>query len=529
MKEITVKNAREMLRKQINSNDESLDFGTRQSNPEEGIFTNGIMDSYNLLSPPYDPFKLFTIAESSGTLGACIEVMVDNVDGFGHEFQYRGKKADLDRPEIIAERETLRNFFKRVNEDQSFTSLRKELRRDYETTGNSFMEVVRYNNGGISTLYRADARYVRLQVKQKETVDIKIPLFRNGQMTLTTIQKRFRRFAMITNTSIHDIRWFKEYGDARVMCAVTGKYENELEKGESIKVEASELIHFKQGNDTYGIPKWTGISSTILGVRDADYVNYKLFSDQGIPPLAILVSGGRLTAESVEDLIQIFSARKGVENFHKIAILEAAPADGDIGDIASQAKIDFKPLPQQDDILFGNYIDKSERRIRAKFRVPALYFGLGEEFSRSTSQNIKMITEENVFSPERKDFDEIMNFTIMFDLKATSWKMRSVGPKLIEGADAMDAVGKFARAGSLSINQAIKVMNRVLDLDAPLFTEDWADYPAAMVLELSKRGWLRDSDKFAEIRDTMGSLIEEASDEKLEKLEAEIETLKTDQ
>jgi hypothetical protein len=93
----------------------------------------------------------------------------------------------------------------------------------------------------------------------------------------------------------------------------------------------------------------------------------------------------------------------------------------------------------------------------------------------------------------------------------------------------MDAVGKFARAGSLSINQAIKVMNRVLDLDAPLFTEDWADYPAAMVLELSKRGWLRDSDKFAEIRDTMGSLIEEASDEKLEKLEAEIETLKTDQ
>jgi len=92
---------------------------------------------------------------------------------------------------------------------------------------------------------------------------------------------------MVTNTSIHDIRWFKEYGDARKMCAVTGKYEDELSKDDTIKIEASELIHFKQGNDTYGIPKWTGISSTVLGVRDADYVNYKLFSDQGIPPLAI--------------------------------------------------------------------------------------------------------------------------------------------------------------------------------------------------------------------------------------------------
>ena len=522
-KTLTTAQVRSKLRKALGGKDESLDFGSRQSNPEEGVFTNGIMESYNLLAPPYDPFKLYEIAESSGTLGACVEVMVDNVDGFGHEFQYRGEKDDLDKPEIKAEKENLRSFFKRVNEDQSFTKLRKELRRDHETTGNSFMEIVRYSTGRISTLYRADSRYVRLQVKQKETVDIKIPLFRDGKVVNTIIQKRFRRFAMVTNTSIHDIRWFKEYGDARKMCAVTGKYENELSEGDTIKIEASELIHFKQGNDTYGIPKWTGISSTVLGVRDADYVNYKLFSDQGIPPLAILVSGGRLTSESVEDLIQIFQARKGVENFHKIAILEAAPADGDINDIASQAKIDFKPLPQQDDILFGNYIDKSEKRIRAKFRVPALYLGVGEEFSRSTSQNIKMIAEEQSFSPARKDFDEIINFTIMYDMGATAWKFRTIGPKLIEGADAMDAVGKFARAGSLSINQAIKVMNRVLDLDAPLYNQAWADYPATMVLDLAKKGYLLGIDDIADFT----SMVEEidSNEENLEKLEKALEEL----
>jgi capsid portal protein len=232
------------------------------------------------------------------------------------------------------------------------------------------------------------------------------------------------------------------------------------------------------------------------------------------------VSGGRLTQDSVEDLAAIFESRKGVENFHKIAILEAAPVDGNIDDIASQAKIDFKPLPQQDDILFGGYIDKSEKRIRSKFRIPSLYLGLGEEFSRSTSQNIKLIAEEQTFRPERNDEDELINFTLMYDLDATKWKFRTVGPKLIEGAEAIDAIGKFARAGSLSINQSIKIMNRVLDLDAPLYNEEWADYPATMVLELSKRGWLKDSDKFAEVKETITGIVDET--EKHEELKYEL-------
>ena len=527
MTEITTKDLRAQLRllqKQAGSSD-ALNFGSRQTNPEEGLWTNAAMESFNLLAPPYEPMKLDTIVESSGTLGACISVMVDNVDGFGHEFQYLGDMDDLNNPEIIKERASLIDFFKRVNETQSFTKLRKELRRDYEITGNSFMEIVRYNTGKIATLYRCDARYMRLQVKQQDEVETYVKLVRDGKLTNTKIFRRFRRFAMVTNTSIHDIRFFKEYGDPRMMCAITGKYESELGPNEKIIQEASEIIHFKQGNDTYGIPRWVGISSTVLGVRDADFINYNLFSDQGIPPLAILVSGGRLTADSVSDLINIFNSRKGVENYHNIAILEAAPAEGNIDEIATGAKIDFKPLPQQNDILFGDYIDKSEKRIRAKFRIPALYLGVGEEFSRSTSNNIQMIAEQQSFSPERNDEDELINFTLMQDLEAINWRFRTIGPKLIQGQEAIDAIGKFARAGSLSINQSIKVMNRVLDLDAPLFKEDWADYPAAMVLELSKRGWLKDSDKIREMKTAVATIAEKFEDTEYEYLREQYDEL----
>ena len=475
-----------------------LDFGSRQTNPEEGLFKTAQLKRHSLLAVPYDPFKLYRIVESSSMLGSCIETMIDNVHGFGFELQYLDKKENSKNDEVLSEHKNLMSFFKQVNETQSVIRLKKEVGRDYEITGNGFIEVVRYPDGEISTLYRADSRYIRLQVKQEKETPIDVEFIRNGKVRKTKIFKRFRRFAMITSTRLEKLKWFKEYGDPRRMCAVTGKYEEDMKEGEEIQEEASELIHIKQGNDTYGIPRWVGVSSSVLGVRNADKINYDLFENQAIPPLAILVSGGRLTEESMEDIISVLESRKGVDNFHKIAVLEAESSDtGEVSDKSTASKIDFKPLPQQNDILFANYISSSEKRIRSKFRLPPLFTGSAEEFSRSTSDSSKLIAEEQVFRPERNDFDEAINFTLMKGLNAKYWAFRTTGPRIIEGNEAIDAIGKFARAGSLSINQGIKIMNRVLDLDTATYDEEWADYPAAMALELAKRGNLKGIDNIS--------------------------------
>ena len=68
-------------------------------------------------------------------------------------------------------------------------------------------------------------------------------------------------------------------------------------------------------------------------------------------------------------------------------------------------------------------------------------------------------------------------------------------------------------------------MNRVLDLDAPLFKEDWADYPATMVLELSKRGWLKDSDKILEMKTAVATIAEKFEDTEYEYLREQYEEL----
>ncbi|WP_029689443.1 phage portal protein [Thermoanaerobacter sp. A7A] len=469
---------------------------SRQPNIEEQTFPEKLVQQYNLLVPYYDPIRLYNIVENTSMLSACIETMQANVDGFGHDFLYVGDKSKKFDTEVIAEKERLNEFFKAVNETQSFVTLRTELRQDLEVTGNAYIEVVRFPNGKLAMLYRADAKYIRLQVKQSESIPVKVRLVRDGKEMTITVYRRFRRFCMLVNPTQGTLRWFKEYGDPRRMCAVTGKYEDELEPGEQIQELASEIIHLKLGNGIYGVPRWIGLTSVILGLQNADFVNYDLFDNQVVPPLAVLVSNGVLTSDSVEDLKYLFEQKKGVKNFHKILILEAIPASADdsLEDVKGSAKVDLKEfsMARKDDAIFKQYIELAEKRIRSRYRLPPLYLGVAEEYSRSTSDTSKLVAEEQVFKPERNKFDEIVNFTIMKELGAKYWKFMTVGPRMIEGNEIITAFEKFAEAGVLTINQGIRIVNHVLGLDATEYDQVWANYPVPLVMELLKQQRLKD-------------------------------------
>jgi capsid portal protein len=227
----------------------------------------------------------------------------------------------------------------------------------------------------------------------------------------------------------------------------------------------------------------------VLGVSQADFVNYDLFQSSGIPALAILVSGGRLTSESWEDIANILDGMKGVENWNKIAILEALGVDdtGEVDDKPTNAKVDFKELPRPSDAEFQNYVKQGEKRIQSCFKLPPLLSGEAEEYSRSTSDSSKLVAESEVFSPERKEFDEVINFTIMKSLDAKYHRFESLGPQLMQAETQIDALGKLARAGALTVNDGVRIANRVLDLDKPLFDSEWSQIPVALLLELIKK------------------------------------------
>ncbi len=515
MSEITREEARKQLTSALEEYSISIkatkDSLSSQQVEEEGSFSDDYINKNEILKPPYNPTKLYKIVENSSILPQCIDAMVLNTDGFGHQFFYTGEGEKEDSTEVLKEKKSLDSFFAKVNESESFITVRKNMRKDLETTGNGYFEIIRTTDGNIGVMYHADSRYMRLQKKQSDTQEIKVKMKRDGKEVVLKVLKRFRRFCMVTNTRKQKYKWFKEYGDPRKMNADTGKYEGE--EGYTNNNLASEILHFKIGNGSYGIPRWVGNVITAMGLHSSDFVNFDLFENQVVPPLAILVSGGKLTTEAVQDIKNILLQKKGAENFNKVLILEAM-SEGDISD-KSNTKIELKEMStaRKEDAMFTNYVDSGEHRIRGSFRLPPLYLGRADSYSKSTADSSKMVAEEQVFVPERQLFDEVINLTIMEELGVRYHSYKSKGPRLVTGEQIVTGFKEFGKLGVFTINEGIRLANRTLGLDITLYKEKWANYPIAIVVELARMGQLAGIEEISNAADTMTNILEQVDPE----------------
>jgi PBSX family phage portal protein len=486
-------------------------MGSRQE-VKETPFTKDLLNRHNLLTPPYDPDRMYTVCESSGILPQCVDAMIQNIDGFGYEFKYAGPSDKENDTEVTDEKDNLGFFFDRVNEKESFRTLRIALRRDIETTGNGYVEIIRFKGGTIGTMYHMDARLVRLQAKQDQAEQFTVRMWRNGKERPIPIMRRFRKYAMMmAPKATKKLKWFKEFGDPRRMCAISGMYESDLEKEDKeILEEASEVLHFKIGHGTYGVPRWSGQVLNALGMNSADYVNWDLFENQVVPPLVIMVSGGTLTTESIRDIKKILIQKRGVENFNKTLILESQ-SEGNVTD-KSNVKIELKELSvaRKEDAMFVQYTDKGEHRVRSSFRLPPLYAGRADTYSKSTADSSKMIAEEQVFVPERSTFDEIINLTVMpyiTNKPNRYWLYSSKGPRLITGIEVIEGFKEFSRAGIITINEGIRIANRMLNMDITKYDQPWANYPIPIVIEMARMGVLKDIEEISDIASELGDYI----------------------
>lgn len=469
-------------------------LGTRQI-PEDLDMESLFKGDKDLVRHPYNPSKLYVIYEESSILPQCVDAMVKNIDGFGHDLAYKGRAGKESSPAVLKEKENVEAFLSKSNEKESFVTIRKEMRTDLEVTGNGYFEIIRDRGGKISLMYHADARYIYAQRVQTERVEITAMLFRNGKERPVKIQRRFRKYLMVISPAKRTVRWFKEFGDPREMCSITGKYVDDMNAEEQNKYkkageQASEIYHFKLGNGTYGIPRWIGNVLTVRGMRSADFVNWDLFENQVVPPLAVLVSGGKLTSESVQDLLKIFMGKRGLENFNKILLLEAE-SEGTISD-KSQVKVDMKEMStaRKEDAMFTTYTDKGEHRVRGSYRLAPLYVGRSDSYSKSTADSSKMVSEEQVFVPERQLFDEIANNELFAPLNLKYWSFKSKGPRLVSGPDIVKGFETFGKQGVFTINDGIRLANALLGTDLAVYEQDWANLPIPIVLELAKIGAL---------------------------------------
>jgi PBSX family phage portal protein len=299
---------------------------------------------------------------------------------------------------------------------------------------------------------------------------------------------RVRKFVQIQD---HVRIYFKQFGDPRIVSKLTGvvfpTVEALLEKRPD-DAPATEMIHFNvhSPRSPYGVPRWIGTLLCVLGSRESEEVNYLYFSNKSVPPLALLVSGGRLSEASVPRIQNFIEEHlKGKKNFHKILILEAdgggahTPANDQ-----ARARIELRPLTeaQQQDALFQNYDQRNLDKVGGSFRLPRLLRGEGQDFNRSVADAQLRFAEDQVFQPERDEFDFFLNRKLLSDLRIRFWRFRSQTPLARDPERLTDMVEKLVRVGVLVPDEGRTLANDIFNREFRRIKDDWTKRPITLTL-----------------------------------------------
>jgi PBSX family phage portal protein len=480
-----------------------------------------------VIEPIHDPETLCALFEHSGALRSNVDGYATNIDSFGYRLEAiidleaddadkkiadaiyveRLRTADATAPppteptpeEILAKKEELRRamrlekvridlFFESCCADTSFVQHRMCTRTDYEVTGNAYWELIRDQGGRLAQLVFVPSHSIRLTTSDVQPTEVSAT-YRVGALGYETrsYKRRFRRFVQRVGT---DTVWFKQWGDPRVVSRMTGRVFPTLAAFNAEKEDrdgpATEILHFRlySPRSAYGVPRWIGVLISVLGSRASEEVNYLYFDNKGIPPLAILVSGGHLASDGKLRLRDYLENNfKGREAFHNVLILEADSAGNPNAD-ASRVRIAIQPLTgaQLKDGLFQQYDERNIDKIGQSFRLPRLLRGDVRDFNRATADASIQFAEMQVFQPEREAFDHQVNWLITRELGVRHWRFASSAPITRDPDVLSQMIQRLVVAGVLTPEDGRELSVDVFNKPFKRIDEEWVRQPIALTV-----------------------------------------------
>ena len=417
----------------------------------------------HILVPPLPLKTLEYLGQHNNALGPCVDAMEANIDGTGFILECCGDTESLEDLDIEQKQvhERLMEFFDEPFPGQSFTTIRRQLRRDMEITGNGYLEVMRSPQDEIVFIRNVPSSTIRM-VRLERPVPVQKAVSRGGKELTYTVMARERKFVQVI---ANRLTYFKERGASRDLHKVTGDW---TEQGQRLASEerATELIHFTLMKDThtpYGVPRWASQLPSVLGSRKAEEHNLEYFNSGGIPPLLMLVQGGQMAPHAVDALQEMFGGK--TQHSHRAAVMEAHSTSGSI-DSANNVRVTVERFgsERQNDSMFENYDTRCEERIRGAFRLPPLFVGKAGDYSYATAFASYTVAEAQVFQPERQEFDEIVNMAILPELGGKGFKFRSLPVMVKDAALQLQALEQAVSVKAVDRAQIITSLNEITNL-----------------------------------------------------------------
>lgn len=429
----------------------------------------GSSNALEIMEPPFLPRTLEALYQQNNTLSVCINAILTNVHGTGHEIVYKDEEKKLSKTDKTKKK--IDAFFEESFPGESFRKLRKNIGRDIERVGYAYVEMIRNFAGELMFMRRVDPKMMRM-VKKDAAVPVTLKINRDGVEVSAVVMMRYRRFVQSLGGA--NLKYFKEFRCPRMLSARTGMW---VDKVDDPLDAAGEILYFGKEDDSltsYSTPAWIPQMPSVLGSRKAEEHNLDFFDAGGVPPILVLVEGGALTPEAEMTLKMHLNGRG--RNRHTIPIITTL-ATGGTHDKPSNVtvKIERFGSEKQKDSMFENYDDKCEKRVRRSWRLPPLFVGAAEDFSFATAFASYTVAEAQVFAPERADFDEVMNTKVMPELDPSGeYKFRSKPLTVGDIEKQLRALEMAVEGQAIGREQLLKILNEITNLSMQLDDDDLA-------------------------------------------------------
>lgn len=241
-------------------------------------------------------------------------------------------------------------------------------------------------------------------------------------------------------------------------------------------------MEFTIGTEPYGEVRWIGQVLGVDGSRKAENLNHNYFENGRHTPLLIMIKGGTLTDESFEKLQQYMNDIKGEAGQHAFMILETETTDGRADfDQSEKPEIEIKEIANilQKDELFQNYIDNNRRKVQSAFQLPDIYVAYTTDFNRATAQTAQVITEQQVFQPERKSLAWTINNRLLNGYRFRYVEAYFLEPDISNPDDVYKLLTVANNAGGLTPNKAKQIVYEAYGEVSEDYKEEWGNIPLA--------------------------------------------------
>jgi capsid portal protein len=108
--------------------------------------------------------------------------------------------------------------------------------------------------------------------------------------------------------------------------------------------------------------------------------------------------------------------------------------------------------------------------------------GDSRDFNKSVAESQLRFAEDQVFQPERDEFDYLMNRRLLADMGIRFWRFRSQTPVTRDPERLTDMVEKLVRVGVLTPEEGRLLASDIFNREFRKLGDDWVRRPITLTL-----------------------------------------------